>query len=77
MADVGFAVFYAFVIELFFDWPILAVFALWEEALPLSDFVPTATIGWVLVFVLRARPPIGGVGRRATLPRCITCRQQT
>ena len=39
----------AFVIELLFDWPELAAFAFWEELLPFSDFLPTATIGWALV----------------------------
>ena len=27
----------------------LAAFAFWEELLPFSDFLPTATIGWALV----------------------------
>ena len=47
--DAGFAVLNAFVIELLFDWPELAAFAFWEELLPFSDFLPTATIGWALV----------------------------
>ena len=49
VSDAGFAVLNAFVIELLFDWPELAAFAFWEELLPFSDFLPTATIGWALV----------------------------
>ena len=56
LADVGFALLYAFLIELFFDWPQLALFAFWEEALPFTDFIPSATIGWLLVVVVGARP---------------------
>ena len=54
--DVGFAIFQAFCLELFFDWPALAIFALWEEGLPFIDFIPSATIGWFLVVVAGARP---------------------
>ena len=70
LADVGFAVFYAFLIELFFDWPQLALFAFWEEALPFTDFIPSATIGWLLVVVVGARPverPTTGPAFRASL----------
>ena len=49
VADLAFAAFSAFVIETFFDWPLLALFCFWEEALPGTDFVPSATIGWILV----------------------------
>lgn len=68
LADVGFAVFSAFVVELFFDWPALAVVALWEEALPLIDFIPTATIGWLLVVVLGLRPERRDAGGRGGEP---------
>ena len=54
--DVPFAAFSAFVVELFFEWPALAAFAFWEELLPFTDIVPTATIGWLLVVVLGVRP---------------------
>ena len=56
VTDVGFAFTYAFAIELFFDWPALALLAFWEELLPFVDIVPTATFGWFLVVVLGARP---------------------
>ena len=56
LTDVGFAFAYAFAIELFFDWPALALLAFWEELLPFVDIVPTATFGWFLVVVLGARP---------------------
>ena len=64
LTDVGFSFFYAFAIELFFDWPQLAVFGFWEELLPFTDFIPTATLGWLLVVVLGRRPdsrPAAGV----------------
>lgn len=54
--DIAYSFVYALFIELFFDWPALALFALWEELLPFVDFVPTATIGWLLVIVLGLRP---------------------
>ena len=54
--DLGYAFVYALFIELFFDWPTLALFALWEELLPFVDFIPSATISWVLVIVLGLRP---------------------
>jgi len=46
--DGGFAFAYAFAIELFFDWPAMALFGFWEEALPYTDGIPTATLAWVL-----------------------------
>ena len=46
----------AFVIELFFDWPALALLAFWEELLPFTDILPTATAGWLIVNVLGLRP---------------------
>lgn len=39
----------AFVINLFFDWPGWAVFAFWEEVLPFTDIIPSATLGWIFV----------------------------
>jgi hypothetical protein len=54
--DIPFAVFSALVIELFFGWPALAIVAFWEELLPLTDILPTATLGWLLVVVLGRRP---------------------
>jgi hypothetical protein len=56
LADAGWAFFSALVVELFFDWPQLALVALWEELLPFTDALPTATIGWFLVTVLGLRP---------------------
>jgi len=53
---IGFAYFSALTIEIFFDWPSLALFAFWEELLPFTDIVPTATVGWFLVIVLGLRP---------------------
>lgn len=60
LSDVGFAVLNAFAIELFFDWPTMALVGFWEELLPLTDVVPTATITWILV-VSNARPAIRSV----------------
>lgn len=48
-SDLIFAFVYAFVLELLFSWPALAIFAFWEEALPVTDLIPSATITWVLV----------------------------
>ena len=48
-SDLAFAFVYSFAVELLFDWPVLALFAFWEEALPITDLVPTATIAWLLV----------------------------
>ena len=132
LGDIGFAILSAFVIELFFDWPALALFGLWEvrthaatpalasppclpschlwkshprttvpsspsvhhmidyarwcasrptrararaaplliriqEALPFADFIPTATIGWLLVEIVGARPKDRGLGQNALL----------
>ncbi|EOD17241.1 hypothetical protein EMIHUDRAFT_244257 [Emiliania huxleyi CCMP1516] len=39
--DGGFAFAYAFAIELFFDWPAMALFGFWEEALPYTDGIPS------------------------------------
>ncbi|KAL1515861.1 hypothetical protein AB1Y20_002476 [Prymnesium parvum] len=49
LSDLGFAVVNAFVVELFFDWPAMAVFAFWEELLPFTDFIPSTTLAWILV----------------------------
>ena len=54
--DLGYAFLSALLVELLFDWPLLALVALWEELLPLTDLLPTATIGWLLVVVLGLRP---------------------
>ena len=48
-SDLAFAFVYSFAVELLFDWPAMALFAFWEEALPITDLVPTATIAWLLV----------------------------
>jgi len=48
VSDLAFAFANAFAIELFFDWKLLAGFAFWEELLPYTDFVPSATLAWVL-----------------------------
>mgnify|MGYP004292299313 CR=1 FL=1 len=48
-SDLAFAFVYSFAVDLLFDWPAMALFAFWEEALPITDLVPTATIAWVLV----------------------------
>ena len=49
LADVGFAALIALAINAAFEWPSLAVLAFVEELLPLTDVLPTATIGWLLV----------------------------
>ena len=54
--DLGYAFLSALLVELLFDWPRLALVALWEELLPLTDLLPTATIGWLLVVVMGLRP---------------------
>ena len=56
----------AFILNLFFDWPALATFAFWEELLPFTDVVPTATIGWTLT-LLGVRPWLRA--RRGLPPR--------
>lgn len=56
----------AFIINLFFDWPALAAFAFWEELLPFTDVVPSATIGWTLI-LLGVRPWLRA--RRGLPPR--------
>ena len=56
VADFAFAFVAALFIELFFDWPALALFALWEELLPFTDLIPTATLGWALVVAFGLRP---------------------
>ena len=47
-------------IIILFDWPWFATLAFWEEALPWTDVVPSATIAWLLILIggrpwLRAR----------------------
>ena len=54
--DVPFALFSALVVELLFGWPALAAVAFWEELLPFTDILPTATLGWLLVVILGLRP---------------------
>jgi len=49
VSDAGYAIVYAFAIETLFGWPELAIFGFWEEVLPLTDVVPTATLAWILV----------------------------
>ena len=51
LLDLGFALLQARLLRLFFAWPALSTLAFWEESLPLCDFLPTATLGWVLVVV--------------------------
>jgi hypothetical protein len=53
-------------VTLVLDWPLLAAFAFWEEVLPLTDVLPSATVGWLLV-LLGARPWIRA--RRGLPPR--------
>ena len=60
--DLVFGFVSALVIELIFDWPALALFGLWEELLPFTDVIPTATIGWILVVVLGLRPTRSSAG---------------
>ena len=49
VSDIPFSLVYGLVIELFFDWPAIALFGFWEELLPFFDIIPTATIAWLLV----------------------------
>lgn len=56
----------AFLVNLIFEWPALAALVFWEEALPLTDILPTCTLGWTVV-VLGLRPWIRA--RRGLPPR--------
>ena len=51
----AFAFAYSFAVELLFEWPAAALLAFWEEALPLTDVIPSCTLGWALV-LLGIRP---------------------
>jgi len=64
VADAGFAFVSAFILETLFGWPELAIFNFWEELLPLSDVIPTATIGWSLVVLGFANDPSNPKGSR-------------
>jgi hypothetical protein len=66
LSDVVTASVTAYLLVLFFDWRSLAAFAFWEEVLPLTDFIPTATVGWSLL-ILGVRPWIRA--RRGLPPR--------
>ena len=48
-SDLVFAFVQSFSVELLFAWPAMAFLAFWEEALPITDLVPSATIAWLLV----------------------------
>mmetsp|Transcript_10534 Transcript_10534/g.22804 ORF Transcript_10534/g.22804 Transcript_10534/m.22804 type:complete len:458 (+) Transcript_10534:233-1606(+) len=48
VADVPYAFFYAYFIDLLFNWPVLASAAFWKEILPYTDLIPAATLGWML-----------------------------
>jgi len=67
LGDAAFALLYGFTINLFFDWPALAVFGFWEELLPLTDVVPTATLAWTLV-ALGARRRFFNTPRKRSHP---------
>ena len=73
LSDVGFAFVYAFTLELLFGWPELALFGFWEELLPLTDVVPTATIGWTLVVLGFANDPAPGANVRPPPPPVRVC----
>ena len=68
VSDIGFAFIYASIIGRLFSWPALALFALWEEALPFVDFIPSATLGWILTVGLgiRSRAAPSNVSLRGT-----------
>ena len=48
-SDLVFAFVQSFSVELLFGWPAMALLAFWEEALPVTDLIPSCTIAWVLV----------------------------
>lgn len=48
-SDLVFAFVQSFAVELLFGWPALALFAFWEEALPVTDLIPSCTLAWILV----------------------------
>jgi len=56
----------SFLVTLIFDWPALAAVAYWEEVLPLTDILPTCTLGWT-VLILGLRPWVRA--RRGMAPR--------
>ncbi len=68
VSDTVFAFVNAFVIELFFDWPAMALIGFWEEILPFTDIVPTATLAWIL-HVCGIRGWLLGRGRRSVAER--------
>ena len=54
--DLPFAVVSSYAVQLVFDWPALSLLNFLEEALPLTDVLPSATFGWLCVVVLGLRP---------------------
>ena len=47
-----FAFVQSFAVELLFGWPALALFAFWEEALPVTDPNPNPTLSLTLTLTL-------------------------
>ena len=60
-------------IDLLFNWKAMATFAFWEEILPFTDVIPSATITWIILILglrpwLRARRGLPPRGSKASSP---------
>jgi len=66
--DLAYAPLEAFALRALFGGNLLAVLGFAEEALPFSDVVPTATLGWVLQTLFPENPFTGFLGIRPLDP---------